>query len=109
MTTDSGKARAWTPGPWSFEIDGASQVGGHVYSEGRVQDGGDFVCMSPGRDGFTRSATRWEANARLIAAAPALFEALDRLLNVDAENLADVIAAEHQARAALASAQEPQP
>ena len=103
MTTDSGKARAWTPGPWKMDRNNC-----HA---------GEIATVHGCRGGWIEIwSTSWpmdedsqEANARLMAAAPALFEALDRLLNVDAENLADVIAAEDQARVALASAQEPQP
>lgn len=58
-----------TPGPWKVNADG--RVGAHMPSHPVIA----FVRGYPG-------STEAEANARLIAAAPALFEALDALLRM---------------------------
>lgn len=71
-----------TPGPWEWDwrqIDGEADCGvrwikceGHAYS----------VCRAP----RYQSQEQWEADARLITAAPELLEALIRLVDsVDPE------------------------
>ena len=63
-----------TPGPWEIER----------YSDGLIQIVGDLKVISDDEEHFTTvveqiSATNEEANARLIAAAPDLLEALKDL------------------------------
>lgn len=60
---------AYTPGPWFYSkgIDGDFVING--------QDTDPFVCSTNPND------ERQQANARLIAAAPQLLEALDQLLS----------------------------
>ena len=63
------------PGPWRVE----ESIGGEGWiSSDDPGDGGDIVCNSPYTD-EEKSLKRWEANARLIAAAPDLLEALQRV------------------------------
>ena len=57
---------AHTPGPWTVESDGTS-----------VSMGGQVVIVAPAPDGASQEEMR--ANARLIAAAPALLAALREL------------------------------
>jgi hypothetical protein len=64
----------FTPGPWVAVIGKCGDHAGYVHSEKRVDGGGyPIVADIPER---TRHGTH-EANARLIAAAPELFEALN--------------------------------
>ena len=86
-----------TPGPW--------EMGRHATPESCPQFG-VYAENGNGRDlahvvsaGTTRHAET-EANARLIAAAPDLLEALQKLTDV----LADVYSSEAQAKRALCSA-----
>jgi hypothetical protein len=62
-----------TPGPWQSGFDDLEGVVS-VASVGMVGDG-NVVCLPP-RCGMEASYARWPANARLIAAAPDLYEAL---------------------------------
>ena len=84
-----------TPGPWL--ADGAS-----VYEE---RDDFSVICNF-----WSSSLPEWEANARLIAAAPDLLEALEQLvIEYDDVELADaepssLTAAFNAARAAIAKA-----
>ena len=55
-----------TPGPWKLDDDDAVI--------GITDDGGNIVCLGP--EGWEKSMARWEANARLIAAAPEMHELL---------------------------------
>ena len=74
-----------TPGEWEFrdyKPDGPRSDA--VYTDASCIGGGDVVCVDPARDGYENSASYWEANAELIAAAvnllrthgPALLAAL---------------------------------
>lgn len=62
----------WTNGPWSYNIIGDK----HIYSTY-----GDMpvICSSPLR---LQNNKTWQANAKLIAAAPELYNALDVLSKV---------------------------
>lgn len=90
-------AGQWTPGKWSAD-------GWSVSSDEGV---GDIVCEKPG---FAASYKYWPANARLIAAAPDLVEALAELEGCVSGYLYElgdagtVDAACAKARAALAKA-----
>lgn len=69
----------WTPGPWEpmLRHDGIPfGVGAHE----TMRDDGDYLCLLPSK------SARWSketihANARLIAAAPELMEALKAAFN----------------------------
>ena len=58
----------FTKGPWVIDAFTKSVVAMRV-----PDDGGDIICSKPDGDA---SASRWNANASLIAAAPDLYEAL---------------------------------
>lgn len=64
-----------TPGPWFFEGSHFWSEHGWIASSAQPDDGGDIVCNPPDADADA-SLARWPANARLIAAAPDLLEAL---------------------------------
>lgn len=70
-----------TPGPWEIER----------YSYGLIQIVGDLKVISDDEEHFTTvveqiSATNEESNARLIAAAPELLEALVALVKINEEH-----------------------
>ena len=90
-----------TPGPWSIDDAGA-----WINIYGSESDDANIVAKIEITDGSTDYLHDQEtarANARLIAAAPELLEALEALLGncLDSEGLA---AAHAKARAALAKA-----
>lgn len=60
-----------TPGPWSYAIPGDSFV---ASSNG-------LICRRPAVSGGGGAPNNWEANARLIAAAPDLLDALQVMLD----------------------------
>ena len=90
-----------TPGPWTTYNPSTAQL----YYSLRITsetDGHDVAALIPNG----KNAERWEANARLIAAAPDLLAALDEMLG-DAETMNapyrnDAIC--ERARAAIAKA-----
>ena len=90
--------RKWTKGPWEAALErGCHGVIAHALPEG----GANFVALV-GNDADTpeKEPSRF-ANAHLIAAAPELYEALDRMVALFmTENGEDVAGA----RAALAKA-----
>ena len=55
-----------TPGPWN-----------RIKGDRNVYSASGTVCKTPAIIGGGSAATNWEANARLIAAAPDLLEALE--------------------------------
>lgn len=59
-----------TPGPWN-----------RIKGDRNVYSAAGTVCKTPAILGGGSAATNWEANARLIAAAPDLLEALEALLD----------------------------
>ena len=64
-----------TPGPWN-----------RIKGDRNVYSASGTVCKTPAIIGGGSAAANWEANARLIAAAPDLLEALECLLaSVDHE------------------------
>lgn len=98
-TTDAGRA-GHTPGPWKVY----RATNGLVIGVGDAEGGG---VMDP-RGGLWLDGPEREANARLIAAAPAMYEALKDLLAVGVINptgSAHVTAAIERAEAALALAE----
>jgi len=70
---------AHTPGPWSYNRDEGG-MHGHVISTGEY-----IICDLP--DAGAGAAPHTEANARLIAAAPELLEALEHARMVAAQHL----------------------
>ena len=74
----------WTPGPWSLEWDDGMVLVTVERPSGRYSDGPSGRQFSPDTRTIVtlRTSTEWnaEADARLIAAAPDLYEALDGLL-----------------------------
>lgn len=57
-----------TPGPWIYAIPGDSFV---------ASDNG-LICRRPAVSGGGSAPSNWDANARLIAAAPELLDALQQ-------------------------------
>ena len=88
-----------TPGPWTDK-------GG---SAGAVWAGNEFIASvypnaQPGWDGYGRfdRQDETEANARLIAAAPDLFEALEAILNTSGARKSGYDSLEYSKAVALA-------
>lgn len=110
-----------TPGPWLFRtaptsaglchiVSAADWKGAFIYGDG----------IRKGVDDALPKAQELAANARLIAAAPDLLEALQEMVAGDAEAIEDakrlgvpfpdeMLAAYHKARAAIARATGDQP
>ena len=85
---------AHTPGPWGFE-------GELVFSDSHLAGRGNIVCLNPALKGLEHSAKRWEANARLIAAAPDLLAFITEWLSRQGN---DANYMTEKARAAIAKA-----
>lgn len=64
-----------TKGEWEIDPDDNYSI----TAKQAPDDGGDIICMAPLE--WEDSMKRWEANAKLIAAAPELLEALNNLVN----------------------------
>lgn len=79
-----------TPGPWINETYS-------VVASNTPVDGGDIICEAPLI--FDDSMRRWQANARLIAAAPELLDALKAIRDGWEHNLSEAMA---QVNAAIA-------
>jgi hypothetical protein len=71
-----GKA-LWTPGPWRAELD-QGQLGGEEsgFALQRVEGGGKLIAEVGNAEAALDALDEWEANARLIAAAPEMAERL---------------------------------
>jgi hypothetical protein len=81
-----GKAPAWTPGPWNHWKTRPSSVGQFARNEavvcvGHAGNSGNCIAIvhmgGPGAISNERSAV--EANARLIASAPSMYDALHNI------------------------------
>lgn len=76
-----------TPGPWRLEGDGlVMRHGAHMTVN--VQDATNGYVVFLEQLEFNANAAEFEANARLIAAAPDLLDAL-KTLRIDANRLCD--------------------
>ena len=81
-----------TPGPWN-----------RIKGDRNVYSASGTVCKTPAIIGGGSAAANWEANARLIAAAPDLLEALESIISdIIPEDQSNLLWAE--ARAAIARA-----
>jgi glycerate-2-kinase len=99
-----------TPGPWYVGTDFSDQAR-HIYAVKMVcdDDGEEWHPLIASTDDDERLID-WQANARLIAAAPDLLEALEAYVSADDEIYGDSIGGEvrEKARAAIDKAtQEP--
>ena len=63
-----------TKGEWKLHKDVHHSW---IYTEQTPEDGGDVICEAP--TDADASLKRWEANAKLIAAAPEMLDALNKL------------------------------
>lgn len=103
---------SFTPGPWAWGLDDVDAI----WATNTPDDGGNVVCEPPPED-CPGSRSRWPANARLIAASPTMYEALEKIADgswqgeqrfaedTDADFLLRVIAKmRQQARSALSKA-----
>jgi hypothetical protein len=80
--------RAHTPGPWVFDYSS-------VYSNAPVT--GNIICLCP-PDRYIHSHFNWDANARLIAAAPKMLAALMDLLVIAEQHIIDLCADAQEGR-----------
>lgn len=90
----------YTPGPWEVDEDslrGSSYVA--IHGDGWVEFASVVTRMKDGKE-----SPEGRANARLIAAAPDLLEALDALVNMPSDMTAERVAALDAARKALTKA-----
>lgn len=98
-----------TPGPWSVKNDYderhivIANIDGESFPDGTTSYTYDFVCDTYGGDYESKSRAVANANARLIAAAPELLDALRNLVAVQ-PNLMANSAEIADARAAIAKA-----
>ena len=81
-----------TPGPWN-----------RIKGDRNVYSASGTVCKTPAIIGGGSAAANWEANARLIAAAPDLLEALSEIIN-DGGKFVMTHETHRKARAAIAKA-----
>lgn len=70
----------WTPGPWDFSMAKMPIDGEYDYCISAVVDGERYVISEAFGRVSEKQRPNAHANARLIAAAPELYEALERLL-----------------------------
>ena len=97
----------FTPGPWHYRPDefddwGVVKADRFTICQARAWDALDEDVLNQHRRAGTDP---WEANARLIAAAPSLYEALDQILDdMGSDQFCCCPAAKEQAIAAMAKA-----
>ena len=94
-----------TPGPWYVGTEFNDQ-GRHIYAAQKVrhEDGDEWHPLIACTDDDERLVD-WQANARLIAAAPDLLEALQRMLDAPSHGTHEAMRrANEAARAAIAKA-----
>lgn len=83
---------AFTPGPWSADCDNTGCV--YIFSDALAKDATEIAILNPANE-------ECAANARLIAAAPSMYDALMRIIH-DWDGEPDDMT---EARAALAKAE----
>lgn len=99
-----------TPGPWRVDTDDDNEDHPGMHPVVRGWDGNKCVADVGNGEDWEKAKPEWLANARLIAAAPDLLDALDELLSsVRAHNEANGqqmidLHSERSAEAALAKA-----
>lgn len=100
----------FTPGPWQskhdYTIEGATTIianaDGEVHPDGTQTYSYEFICTC--EDEYGERMPNAQANARLIAAAPDLYAALEWIVAHDGECLGDNVTKLLEARAALIKA-----
>jgi len=93
-----------TPGPWY--VGSGTYEGRNIYSVASVTDDEGFTYQPIVASAEDDGIKCWDANARLIAAAPDLLEALQEMVRTFAKNHAPAV---DVARAAIARATGEQP
>lgn len=95
-----------TPGPWNLDLKNIGlDLPGHVSVDSRLHGAlAQVVWVMEDDASQGRSSPRCEANARLIAAAPDLLEALIRLRNAEKAPREEWIAALQDSDAAITKA-----
>ncbi len=78
MDSRSNEAPKHTPGPWSYAINGKERIPGYPPITIYKADKTDIISQTD--DGYYDYVAISEADARLIAAAPEMLEALKRML-----------------------------
>ena len=96
-----------SPGPWY--VGSGTYEGRNIYSTASVTDGEGFTYQPVVATAEDNEVACWDANARLIAAAPDLLEALGALLERYALAIGNEGIECYQARAAIAKATGEQP
>ncbi len=79
-----------TPGPWSCMSESEHEgvyLDDCVHSVSKAAGRADIICLSPSHEDYELSAAMWDANARLIAAAPELYEAVAAVINATRDYL----------------------
>ena len=90
-------SRQYTPGPWWAQENSAGAWDVLTYRDSetadnfRIRDTGATICGSIGDHTEERTSGNEEANARLIAAAPDLLEALEAVIDDLVGGIQDVI------------------
>jgi hypothetical protein len=80
----------WTPGPWQVRVKDGGETITAVERERNVRHERVAICQFPWTIRRNGRLLQSEANARLIAAAPELYEALHRIQQtIDAYNADD--------------------
>ena len=92
----------FTPGPWY--VGAGTYEGRNIYSVASVTDDEGFTYQPLVANAEDDGINCWDANARLIAAAPDLLEALGALLERYVLAIGNEGIECHQARAAIAKA-----
>lgn len=97
MSEQNEAKRPWTPGPWE-------KSGKNVYAESWQGPMNANGCVSVGCNTDERPLSVLDANARLVAASPELYEALDALYRAVETGEPELDDAKDQAKAALKKA-----
>jgi len=72
----------YTPGPWEFECEDVGTYGSNFWLESK--SGEEIICQGETEhDGVLIKGQDFVANARIIAAAPEMLEALERIFEIE--------------------------